>query len=410
MDMDFKNDVEILAPAGDYECLEAAVRFGADAVYLGMSFFGMRDAAKGFEADELKKAVMYAHKHNVKVYLTVNIIPHNHHITQLPQLIETAKNADIDAFIVADLGVMAIIKELASDIPIHISTQAGVINYAAACELYKMGAKRIILARELTIDEIKEIRENIPDDLELEVFVHGAICVSFSGRCLLSNYMTGRDANLGKCAQPCRWNYKLMEEKRPGEFYPVYEDEMGTTILNAADMSMLEHLDKLKNIGVTNFKIEGRAKSMYYVSSVTSAYSQAKKQLLKDEYILPQWVKDEVYKVSNRNYTTGFFFDKNGAKGKPAENGYIRTYNFIAVITGYENGCIIASQRGKFYLGDTLEVLSPNIEPYEIKISEMYDENFSPIESTPHAKMKIYIKNEKKLPLGSILRQITNYK
>ncbi|MCL2013731.1 MAG: U32 family peptidase [Oscillospiraceae bacterium] len=397
---------EILAPAGDFECLQAAVRFKADAVYLGMPEFGMRAAAKGFGHEHLPGAVEFAHRHNVKVYLTVNIIPRNSDIETLPALVKTAAASGVDAFIVADIGTAGIIKNLDPNISLHISTQAGVTNYAAANEFYKLGASRIILARELTLDEIRQIRRSIPADLELEVFVHGAVCVSYAGRCLLSQYMTMRDANMGKCAQPCRWNYNLVEEKRPGEYFPVFEDEYGTSILSAADLCMLEHLDKLRDAGINGFKIEGRAKSMYYVSVITNAYAMAKKYLPKrgGEFVLPEWISSEVYKVSNRNYGTGFFFDPGGSSVKAAENGYVRGYGFAAVVEGYRNNCLEVSQRGKFCRGDTLEVLVPGIEPYRIQAIEMYDRDFVSIESAPHAKMKVFIKYDKELPKGSILR------
>ena len=301
---------EILAPAGDMERLKAALDFGADAVYLGGTMFGMRAGAPNFDAETLCQAVKLAHEKNKKVYLTVNTLPRNPELALLPQFISEAVNAGTDALIIADLGVLQTVRKLAPDMPVHMSTQTGIVNYATANALYQMGAKRVVLARELSLDEIAEIRRKIPDDLEIEVFVHGAMCVSFSGRCLLSAYFTDRDANRGACAQPCRWKYYLTEEKRPHLPMEIQEQPEGTYILNARDMCMIDHLDKLAEAGVTSFKIEGRAKSAYYVSVVTNAYRMAMDYYLQNpgDYQLPEWIHDEVFKVSHRRYCTGFFF------------------------------------------------------------------------------------------------------
>ena len=273
---------EVLAPAGDFERLQAAVKYGADAVYLGATSFGMRANAGNFNEEELRAGVKFAHEHGVRVYLTCNILPTNEEADQLEEFLLRAADAGVDALIVADVGILMMARRLVPQIDIHISTQTGVVNYLTANELYKLGAKRVVLARELPLETIREIRRRTPADLEIECFVHGAMCMSFSGRCLLSNYMTGRDANRGECAQPCRWSYYLMEEKRPGQYFPIFEDEHGSYILNAKDMSMIDHIDDLVDAGITSLKIEGRAKSAYYVSVVTNAYRQAVDQYVAD--------------------------------------------------------------------------------------------------------------------------------
>ena len=295
---------EVLAPAGDFERLQAAVKYGADAVYLGATSFGMRANAGNFNEEELRAGVKFAHEHGVRVYLTCNILPTNEEADQLEEFLLRAADAGVDALIVADVGILMMARRLVPQIDIHISTQTGVVNYLTANELYKLGAKRVVLARELPLETIREIRRRTPADLEIECFVHGAMCMSFSGRCLLSNYLTGRDANRGECAQPCRWSYYLMEEKRPGQYFPIFEDEHGSYILNAKDMSMIDHIDDLVDAGITSLKIEGRAKSAYYVSVVTNAYRQAVDQYVADpeNYHLAGWLAEEVYKVSHREY------------------------------------------------------------------------------------------------------------
>ena len=301
--------LEVLAPAGDEERLTAALNYGADAVYLGRKQFGMRASPMNFDFEQLVKAVEAAHEKSVKVYLTCNTLPRNNELPFFEQFVKEAVDAKVDALIVADIGLLMLIKRYAPDMEIHISTQTGIVNYATARELYNLGAKRIVLARELCLDEIAEIRAKTSPDLDIECFVHGAMCVSFSGTCLLSQYLVNRDANRGECAQPCRWGYHLMEEKRPGQYFPIYEDEKGTYILNAKDMCMIEHIDKLAEAGVTSLKIEGRAKSAYYVTVVTNAYRMAVDEYMRDPYNfkLPDWIRDEVYKVSHRQYRNGLF-------------------------------------------------------------------------------------------------------
>lgn len=407
--MDLSN-LEVLSPAGDMERLEAALDFGADAVYLGGKHFGMRAGPANFDNHELKIAVDMAHKRGVLVYLTCNTLPHNDEIPYFENFIKNAVDANVDAVIVNDIGLLSLVKKYAPQMEVHISTQAGIVNYVTANEFYNMGAKRVVLARELSIDEIAEIRAKTPNDLDIECFVHGAMCVSFSGRCLLSSYLVNRDANRGECAQPCRWGYHLMEEKRDGQYFPVFEDEKGTYILNAKDMCMIEHLDKLADAGIKSLKIEGRAKSAYYVSVVTNAYRMAVDFLRKnpnDYDKLPKWIKDEVYKVSHRAYCTGFFF------GHPNEqtdtqyyenSGYIREYDVVAIIEECRDGKIYATQRNKFNRGDELEVLSPGKEPIVITADKLYNEKGEEIETANHATMKFSLDCDKIFDKNSIIR------
>ncbi len=400
------NNLEVLAPAGDYERLCAALDYGADAVYLGGQSFGMRAGPANFTYDSLKSAVELAHSKGVKIYLTCNTLPRNNEIPQFQQFIEEAVDCKVDAVIVADLGLLSLVKKYAPDIEVHMSTQTGIVNYVTANELYNMGVKRIVVARELSLDEIAEIRAKTPSELDIEAFVHGAMCVSFSGRCLLSQYLVNRDANRGECAQPCRWGYHLMEEKRTDEFYPIFEDEKGAYILNAKDLCMIDHLDKLAEAGVTSLKIEGRAKSSYYVSIVTNAYRMAV-DLLKSnpkEYKLPEWIRNEVFKVSHRKYCTGFFF------GHPKEcqyyenSGYIREYDVAAIVEECKGGILYASQRNKFNKGDTVEILAPGEHFDVVTINQLFNENNDEIESANHAMMKLSFPCKKSYPKNSIIR------
>lgn len=400
------NNLEVLAPAGDYERLCAALDYGADAVYLGGKKFGMRAGPANFTYESLKSSVELAHQKDVKVYLTCNTLPRNNEIPQFQQFIEEAVDCKVDAVIVADLGLLSLVKKYAPDMEVHMSTQTGIVNYVTANELYNMGVKRIVVARELSLDEIAEIRAKTPADLDIEAFVHGAMCVSFSGRCLLSQYLVNRDANRGECAQPCRWGYHLMEEKRTDEFYPVFEDEQGTYILNAKDLCMIDHLDKLAQAGVTSLKIEGRAKSSYYVSVVTNAYRMAVDLLKKnpEKFVLPEWVRDEVFKVSHRKYCTGFFFGHPKDCQYYENSGYIREYDVAAIVDECKDGMLYATQRNKFNKGETIEILAPG-EHYEImKIEQLFNENGDEIESANHAMMKLSFPCEKKYPPNSIIR------
>jgi len=396
---------EVLAPAGDLDRLITAVDFGADAVYIGGKSFGMRASPANFTIDDMQAGVTYAHGKGARVYLALNTLPRNNEISQMEGYLRQLREVEIDALIITDLGVLALVKKLLPHIELHISTQMGVVNYAAATALYEMGAKRVVLARELSMEDIAQLRQNTPPDLEIEAFVHGAMCMSFSGRCLLSNYMTGRDANRGECAQPCRWKYYLMEEKRPGQYLPIYEDESGSYILNAKDMCMIEHIPRLAQAGVTSFKIEGRAKSEYYVAVVTNAYRMAVDLYAQDPqgYETPRWLVEEVQKVSHRQYTTGFYF---GAPDQYYENGgYVRAVDIVAVVDRCENGRVHCIQRNKFYSGNRIEALPPKAKPISLEVGQLFDEENRPIPHTAHAMMPFYFHSALSLPRGTILRK-----
>lgn len=371
-------NIELLSPCGDFERLKLALKFGADAVYLAGEMFGMRTNPSNFDADELKNAVELVHSLGKKVYLTCNTLPRNDEIEKLPDFLKYAEQIGIDAFIIADIGVMAMAKKYAASVDIHMSTQVGIVNYQTANTLYEMGASRIVTARELSLDEIKVIRDKTPSDLEIEVFVHGAMCMSFSGRCILSDYMTHRDANRGDCAQPCRWKYHLVEETRPGQYFPINEEKNGTYIFNSRDLCMIEHIPELVNAGVDSFKIEGRAKSEYYTAIVTYAYRNAIDEYLKnpsDDYKVPQWILDEMEKMSHREYTTGFNFGpiKNGQVTDTG--GYIRNWDVCALFKEYKDGRLVVSQRNRFFEGDELEVVEPNKKPYKLVVADLYNED-----------------------------------
>ena len=404
------NAPEVLAPAGDFERLEAAVRFGADAVYLGGKAFGMRAASANFGPEELKRAVDYCHAHRVRLYLTCNTLPRNNEIDQLPAFLRSAGEAGVDALIVADIGILMEARRLVPEIDVHISTQAGVVNYLTANELHKLGAKRVVLARELSLEEIRGIRQNTPPELEIECFVHGAMCVSFSGRCLISQYMIHRDANRGECAQPCRWKYHLMEEKRPGQFFPVEERDGGTYLYNARDLCMIEHIPELVQAGITSFKIEGRAKSFYYTACTANAYRAAVDEYMKDpdSYRLPAWLREEVTKVSHRQYCTGFYFGPPEEGQCYEDGGYIRTYDVAAVVKGYdpETGRLSVIQRNRFFEGDRLEVLAPGREPWEITVSALENGEGERIASANHPMEEVSFQGVE-ISAGAILRKET---
>lgn len=400
---------ELLSPAGDMERFDRALYFGADAIYLGGSAFSMRAAPANFGFDDLKTACDKAHAQNVKVYLTCNTVPRNNEIDSLPEYLMQWREAGVDAFIISDMGVMSLAKKYTPDVDIHISTQAGITNYASANEWYNMGATRIVTARELSLEDIALMRDKTPSDLEIECFVHGAMCVSFSGRCLLSNYLVGRDSNRGDCAQPCRWQYALMEKTRPGEYMPIDEDENGTFIMNSKDMCMIEHIPDLVKAGISSFKIEGRAKSAYYTSVVTNAYRQAIDGYLKnpvDTYKPEQWVIDEMYKMSSREYCTGFYY------GHPTENaqiyydgGYKRDWSVMAEVLDYKEGRVYARQRNRIFDGDLLEVLQRGLKPYDITIKDLRDENGEKIEKAPHPMMTFSFESEIEIPKDALLRK-----
>lgn len=396
---------ELLSPAGDRERLEAAVRFGADAVYLAGKEFGMRTASPNFSAEELASAVEFAHAAGVRVYLTCNNVMRNEDCAHLPEFLTQAKDAGVDALIVTDFGVMSLVRKYAPGVEVHISTQAGVANWAAANALYQLGAKRVVLARELTLEEITEIRAKTPKELELEAFVHGAMCVSFSGRCLLSEYFTGRDANRGDCAQPCRWKYALMEETRPGRYMPISENEEGSYILNSRDLCMVGHIPELVKAGVSSLKIEGRAKSAYYAAVTTNAYRHALDEFAKNpEAPLSPWIAEELEKISHREYSTGFYFGK--TPGQVYENGgYVRGWEVIAVCEGMSGGYAVLTQRNRFFRGDTADVLEPDTVPYELPLTDLFDEKKNPLECANHAMMTVLVRTEYPVAKGAILRK-----
>ncbi len=363
--------LELLSPAGDMERLRMAVRYGADAVYLAGTDFGMRAFAGNFSPEELPRAVEFAHSHNVKVHVTVNIMPRNDEAAALPAYLERLNDAGVDALILADLGAFSLAGRYAPNCQRHISTQQSIANYECAQAWFDLGASRVVLARELSLSEIAEIRQKTDPRLELETFGHGAMCVSYSGRCLLSNYMTGRDSNRGACAQPCRYQYALVEEKRPGEYFPVFEDEKGTYILNSRDMCMIDHLSELMDAGVDCIKIEGRAKSAYYAAIVTGAYRHVIDDLVAGRPVDPVW-RDEVEHVSHRIYSTGFYF---GHPGQYTENSrYIRQWQVAAVVESCDgNGLARCSLRNKFSRGTELEIVGPDTRPFAVTAGEMWD-------------------------------------
>lgn len=400
--------IEILSPAGDIERLISAIHFGADAVYLAGKQFGMRSNPSNFSNEELAQAVSYAHNHNVRVYLCCNTLVHNDELKKLPKFLKFAAECKVDAFIIADIGVFAMAQKYAPQVEIHISTQFGITNYETANKLYSMGAKRIVLARELSLDEIKIIRQNTPDDLEIEAFVHGAMCMSFSGRCMISKYLTNRDANRGDCAQPCRWEYALMERNRKGQYFPIEEDATGTYFFNSKDMCMIDHIPELIDAGITSLKIEGRAKSAYYTAVITNAYKCALNAYLYatstgTPYKLKSWISNEVNMISHREYSTGFFFEDEPGQ-KYDSGGYIREYDLVAVCEHMDSNFAHISQRNKFFTGDTLNVLEPNKKPYDIIVTEMYDEYGNTVNSAPHAMQKLKIKTSVDIAPGALIR------
>lgn len=369
--------VELLSPAGDMERLELAVKFGADAVYVGGTQFGMRSNPSNFDPAQLQAACKLVHAAGKKLYLTCNTLPRSYELDALPDFLRSARAAGVDAFIIADMGVLAIAKQAAPEVEVHISTQAGIVNYAAANAFYQMGAKRIVTARELSLDEIKMIRDHTPPELEIEAFVHGAMCMSFSGRCILSDYMVGRDANRGDCAQPCRWKYHLMEETRPGQYFPINQEENGTYIFNSKDLCMIEHIPELVAAGVDSFKIEGRAKSSYYTAVVTYAYRQAMDAYFahpSPDFRVPDWVLAEMEKMSHRVYTTGFNFGPLQNGQELNTGGYVRNWDVCALYRDQQGNRLIVDQRNRFFEGDVLEVLEPGQKPYTLTVRDLVRE------------------------------------
>lgn len=395
--------IELLSPAGDMERLRMAVTYGADAVYLAGSDFGMRAFAGNFTPDQLREAVAFCHARGVKVHVTCNTMPRNDEVSRLPAWLELIADAGVDAVIMADLGVFALAGKHAPGLKRHVSTQAGVTNYEVARAWHDLGADRVILARELSLEEVAELRAKTPKELEIEAFVHGAMCVSYSGRCLLSNYMTGRDAQRGACAQPCRYKYALMEEKRPGEYFPVYEENGETFIMNSRDMCMIDHITELMEAGVDSLKIEGRAKSAYYAAVITSAYRHAVDAAQAGVPLSPVW-RDEVEKVSHRHYSTGFWFGQPGQFTEDAR--YIRDYQVCAVVESCApDGRAVCSLRNKFRTGDTLELIGPGLEPVSFQVPVMADADGFPLEEPRTPQMKFTLQLPHPAPALSLLRR-----
>ncbi|WP_294351748.1 U32 family peptidase [uncultured Clostridium sp.] len=400
---------ELLAPAGSLEKLKIAFEYGADAVYFGGEVFSLRAAAKNLSFEDMKEGVELAHKLGKKMYCTVNVMPRSNELDELPEYLKKLEEIGIDAVLVSDLGVFSMVKKH-TNLPIHISTQANTVNYEA-CNLWEsLGAERVVLGRECSLDEIKTIRKNISEDLELEVFVHGAMCISYSGRCLLSSYMAGRDSNRGTCAQSCRWKYSLVEEKREGQYFPIEEDSHGTYIMNSKDLCMIEHIPELMEAGISSLKIEGRNKSEYYVAIVVNAYRKAIDLYYEDpeNYKLPQVLLDEMFKVSHRQYHTGFFFNEPNSESQIYNtNDHVREYDVVAIVYDYDENTKIATckQRNKFVKGDNVEILSPSSLGESFVVEDLYNEEGEAIDGCPHPGMMCKVKIPYKVKKNSFIRK-----
>ncbi len=404
------NKIELLAPAGDFEKLKAAVDYGADAVYFGGELFSLRAGAGNFSREEMREGIEYAHAKGVKCYLTINIFAHNSDVEPLMEYLNDIKDMDIDAFIVSDPGIMFMITEVMPDAEIHLSTQANMTNYKTAEFWMSQGVKRIVLARELTFDEIVELREKLPPEMEFEAFVQGAMCISYSGRCLLSNFMIERDANRGACAHPCRWKYALVEEQRPGEYYPIEEDERGTYILNSRDLCMIEHIPDLVQNGIASAKIEGRMKSAFYVATVVGAYRRAIDAYYDDpeNYEFKEEWMTELKKVSHREFTTGFYYNQPTNKDQDyLTSAYTREYTFIGVVKDYdpETGMATVEQRNKMSIGEDIEVFGPYTDFFEQKLEMMLNDEDEPIDAAPHPQQIVKIKMEHPVGENFMLRK-----
>lgn len=397
---------ELLAPAGSLEKLKTAIDYGADAVYLGGNKLNLRAFADNFTNEQIKEGVEYAHKRGKKVYMTLNVIPHNGDLYGLEDYLKEIYSLEVDAIIVADPGIIATAREVVPELEIHLSTQANNTNWRSAKFWYDQGVKRIVLARELTMKEIKDVREKIPEDCEIEAFIHGSMCMSYSGRCVMSNYMTGRDSNRGACAQPCRYKYYLVEEKRPGEYFPIIEDDKGSYIMNSKDLCMIEHIPELMESGIYSFKIEGRMKSSYYVAAIVKSYRQAIDAYLENPegYELKQSWVDNLLKVSHRSYHTGFYFNEPN-KQVYDTSSYVRDYDIVGVVKEYDEVNKIATieQRNRVFEGDKVEVLGPVGENYEIVLSDMHDGKGEKIEVAPRAQMIFSIKVDAPLKVKDML-------
>ena len=400
---------ELLIPASSLEVLKTAVIFGADAVYIGGEAFGLRAKAKNFSMDDMREGISFAHEHGVKVYVTANILAHNQDLEGVELYFKELKEIKPDGLIIADPGVFQIAKRICPEIERHISTQANNTNYETYKFWWELGAKRVVSARELSLEEIKEIRAHISQDMEIETFIHGAMCISYSGRCLLSNYFTGRDANQGACTHPCRWKYAVVEETRPGEYMPVYENERGTYIFNSKDLCMIEHIPDLLQAGIDSFKIEGRMKTALYVATVARTYRKAIDDCLRDQKLYEQnmdWYRNQISNCTYRQFTTGFFYGKPGDESQIYDsNTYIKEYTYLGIIGGEKDGLYRIEQRNKFSVGEQIEVMKPDGTDLEVTVRAIFDEEGNPQESAPHPKQVLYVDLGTKLDIYDILRR-----
>lgn len=402
--------IELLAPAGDINKLKTAVEYGADAVYLGGESFGLRKASKNFSMEDIKWATDYLHERGKKIHVTLNIIPHNHDMEGVEDYIKELYEIGVDALIVADPGMFMKVKEVAPDFPIHISTQGSVTNVETVKFWQKLGAERVVMARELSLEEVADIIKEVGDSIEVETFAHGAMCMSYSGRCLLSNYMTGRDANMGDCAQPCRYKYHLVEEKRPGEYFPIEEHDEGTFIMNSKDLCMIEHIDEMIEAGIASLKIEGRVKSEYYLATVIRSYRMAIDAYYRDSenYKYDPSLLEEIKKVSHRDFTTGFFFGQANENSQVyKDNSYIRGYDFVGIVLDYDEDTKIATieQRNRVFVGEEIEIFGPGVKHFDYKIEKMLDDKDREIDVANKAKQIFKIKIDQPIKKGFILRR-----
>ena len=400
---------ELLIPASSLEVLKTAVIFGADAVYIGGEAFGLRAKAKNFSKDDMREGIAFAHEHGAKVHVTVNILAHNDDLPGVEEYLKELKELKPDALIIADPAIFEMAKEICPDIDRHISTQANNTNYGTYLFWWKQGAKRVVSARELSLKEIREIQDRIPEEMEIESFIHGAMCISYSGRCLLSNYFTGRDANQGACTHPCRWKYAVVEEKRPGEYLPVYENERGTYIFNSKDLCMIGHIPEMIEAGIDSFKIEGRMKTALYVATVARTYRKAIDDYLENpdkyEANMP-WYLDQISNCTYRQFTTGFYFGKPDEEAQIYDNNtYIREYTYLGIIGGERDGLYRIEQRNKFSVGETIEIMKPNGENIQVTVQKILDEEGQEMESAPHSKQVLYVDLEGKAEKFDILRR-----
>ena len=402
--------VELLVPAGSLEVLKVAVDYGADAVYIGGQAYGLRAKADNFSIEEMKKAVKYAHAKNAKVYVTANIFAHNYDIEGMKAYFEQLKDTGVDAVLVSDPGIFMLAKEIMPDMELHISTQANNTNYLTYNFWYNMGAKRVVTARELSLVEIKQIREHIPEDMEIESFMHGAMCISYSGRCLLSSYFTGRDANRGACTHPCRWKYHIVEETRPGEYMPVNEDDRGTYVFNSKDLCMIEHIPEMIDAGIDSFKIEGRMKTALYVATVARTYRKAIDDYMESPELYRsnmEYYKSEIAKCTYRQFTTGFYFGKTDQDSQIYDNNtYIKNCTYIGNVQEVtEDGLVAFEQKNKFSVGEEIECMNFDGTNTVCRVEEIYNDRMEPMESAPHPKMQLYVKLDRPVSAGMILRR-----